>query len=475
VLRRLLIAAVVVLLLPSCTGDDTDDRPSGGADPTTTTTTTEADAPALTPEDIDAMSDEELATEAYVAGYPMVVSIRTMQRLGGLLGTNSLFWQTALSGPESRFIVAPNRDTLYSIAVLDLRSEPLVLTLPEVADRYHTYQLLSPWTDSFAYIGTRATGGRAGSWVIAPPGWDGEAPDGAEVIESPTNQVFLLGRFLVDDDADIADVLAIRDRSSLQPLSAVTGGEAGGPLPPLGEPAGTAQDIPTDASFFAELGPSLAANPPPSEGQAALWAAVAERLGVGPDGLAADADTDLLDGAAAAGDERITAEVEDRTELVDGWSVQRDIGVYGDDLALRAFVARIGWGANVPEEAVYPVSRLDADGQRLDGSRTYTITFPADRLPPLEELGFWSLTAYDGEMFIAPHPSGRYTVGDRTPGLTPAADGSLTLTLSHDDPGTGAGWLPVPEGPFVLMLRLYLPSAPILDGTWTPPPVVPAD
>lgn len=474
-LRRLLTALAALLLLTSCTGDDTAEpgRPTTGADDPTTTTT-EAAAPGPTPEDIDAMSDEELATEAYVAGYPMVVSIRTMQRLGGLLGTNSLFWQTALSGPESRVIVAPNRDTLYSIAILDLRSEPLVLTLPEVTDRYYTYQLLSPWTDSFAYIGTRATGGRAGSWVIAPPGWDGEAPEGAEVIESPTNQVFLLGRFLVDDEADIANVTAIRDRSSLQPLSAVTGGAAGGPLPPLGEAAGTAQDIPTDASFFAELGPSLAANPAPSEAQAALWAAVTERLGVGPDGLAADSDTALLDAAAAAGDERITAEVQDRTELVDGWTVQREIGVYDDDLALRAFVARIGWGANVPEEAVYPVSRLDADGEALDGSRDYTITFTADQLPPLEDLGFWSLIAYDGDMFIAPHPSGRYTVGDRTPGLAYGEDGSLTLTLSHDDPGTGGNWLAVPEGPFVLMLRLYLPSGPVLDGSWTPPPVVPA-
>lgn len=465
--RRLLSALLALALVAGGCRGDGDDR---GDDRTTatTTTTTEAAGAALTPEDVEAMSDTELATEAYVAGYPMVVSIRTMQRLGGLLGTNTLFWQTALSGPESRIIVAPNRDTLYSVAVLDLRAGPLALTLPEVPDRYHTYQLLSPWTDSFAYIGTRATGGRAGTWVIAPPGWDGEAPAGAEVIASPTHQVFLLGRFLVDDEADVAAVLAIRDRSSLTPLDAPTGA-----LPPWGEPAGTAQDIPTDASFFAELAPSLAANPPPTEGQAALWAAVEARLGVGPDGIAPDADTDLLDAAAAAGDERITAEVAGRAELVDGWSVNREIGVYGDDLDLRAFVARIGWGANVPEEAVYPVARVDADGAPLDGRRTYTMTFPAGALPPLDPLGFWSLSAYGDDMFFAPHPSGRYTIGDRTPGLAPAADGSLTLTLAHDDPGVES-WLPVPDGPFVLMLRLYLPAAPVLDGTWTPPGVVPA-
>jgi hypothetical protein len=468
VLRRLSILIVLVVVIGGCSGDEGD---GGGTTTTTATTTTEAAAPALTPEDIDAMSDEELATEAYVAGYPMVVSIRTMQFLGGVLGTNTLFWQTALTGPETRIIVAPNRDTLYSVSVLDLRGGPLVLTLPEVTDRYYTYQLLSPWTDSFAYIGTRATEGRAGSWVITPPGWEGEAPAGAEVIASPTNQVFLLGRFLVDDEADVADVLAIRDRSSLEPLGPA------GELPPLGEAAGTAQDIPTDASFFAELAPSLAANPPPTEGQAALWAAVEERLGIGPDGVAATADTALLDAAAAAGNERITAEVNERTTLVDGWSLNRGIGEYGDDLALRAFVARIGWGANVPEEAVYPVARIDAEGEALDGSRDYTITFGADQLPPLEELGFWSLSAYGGDMFFASHPSGRYTIGDRTPGLAFGDDGSLTITVSHDEPSAEQGgttnWLPVPEGPFVLMLRLYLPAAAILDGTWTPPAVVP--
>jgi hypothetical protein len=466
---------VIVLLLAAACSDGGD---GGTAPPATSdgTTTEAADATALTPEDIEAMTDEELAAEAYVAGYPMVVSIRTMQRLGGLLGTNSLFWQTALAGPDSRIIVAPNRDTLYSVAVLDLRSEPLVLTLPEVTDRYYTYQLLSPWTDSFAYIGTRATGGRAGSWLIAPPGWEGEAPDGAEVIESPTNQVFLLGRFLVDDDADVANVIAIRDRSSLQPLSAVTGAPPGNAPPPLGEPAGTAQDIPADASFFTELAPSLAANPPPTEGQRALWAAAAERLGIGSDGTV-DGDPAVLDAGAAAGERRITAEVAARTELVDGWAIQRDIGVYEDDVALRAFVSRIGWGANVPEEAVYPVARVDAEGEALDGSRTSTITFAPDQLPPLDELGFWSLSAYGDDMFFTLHPSGRYTIGDRTPGLAFGDDGSLTITLSHDEPGADQGgaasWLPVPEGPFVLMLRLYLPSAPIRDGTWTPPPVVP--
>ena len=158
-----------------------------------------------------------------MGGYPLVVSTRTFQRLAGLFGVNSLLWQSSLAGPKSRIIVAPNRDTLYSVAVLNIRSEPMVLTLPAVTDRYYTYQLLDAWTESFAYIGTRATKGRAGTWVITPPGWKGEVPEGTEQIEATTPQVLLLGRYLVDDEADIANVTAISRTSKLEPLSSYAG------------------------------------------------------------------------------------------------------------------------------------------------------------------------------------------------------------------------------------------------------------
>ncbi len=475
------VAALLACLLgvSACSGGDDDGAGEGATDGDATT---ESERGAE-------VTDTELAAQTYVAGYPLVVSVRTMQRLGGLVGVNRLVWQNALAGPQSRIIVAPNRDTLYSIAVLDLRSEPMVLTLPDVTDRYFTYQFLDAWTESFAYIGTRATEGRAGTWVITPPGWDGALPAGAEQIEATTPQVFLLGRFLVDDEADIANVTAISRRSSLQPLSALTGGQAAAPPPPLGEPAGTPQDIPTDAGFFDELGDALAVNPPTTAAQRELFAR-AEALGIGPGehpSAATDADgdsgpgpdvIDLLDQGAALGQEQITDETTAVGEITNGWSANLHIGRYGDDTLLRAVVARVGWGANVAAEAVYPIARADADGSPLDGTTTYRITFPPGELPPVD--AFWSLSVYGGDMFFAEHPSGRYTIGDRTPGLTFGDDGSLEIVLSHDEPAAAAGdqavnWLPVPEGPFVLMLRLYLPGQAILDSDYSYPPVQPID
>lgn len=436
---------LVLALGATACGGSADPAAPASADPAPTTEELPVDA-------------EELAAQAYVAGYPLVVTMRTLQRLGGLVGVNRLFWQTSLAGPESRVIVAPNRDTLYSIAVLDLRAEPVVLTLPAVPDRYHTYQLLDAWTESFAYLGTRATGGRAGSWAIVPPGWDGPVPAGAEVLESPTPVLFLLGRFLVDDEDDVAEVLAIRDRASLVPLSTAMGTPAPPPLPPLGAPAGPAQDVRRDAGFFTELEEALEIAPPTTTHQRALFAAWRERARTDPAALASGAE---------AGAARIDGAVHRREADGDQWRAELGIGTYGDDTLLRAVVARVGWGANVGEEAVYPVARTDSEGRPLDGVHTYRITFPPGGLPPVE--AFWSLSAYGEDMFFAPHPSGRYTVGDRTPGLTPAEDGSLEIVLAHDDPAAGPRWLPVPEGPFVLMLRLYLPGPSILDGSYRYP------
>lgn len=403
----------------------------------------------------------ELAAEAYVAGYPLVVSTRTLQYLGGLVGVNSLFWQQELSGPQSRTIVGPNRDTLYSVSVVDLRAGPLVLTLPEVTDRYFTYQFLDTWTESPHYIGTRATEGRAGTWVIAPPGWEGDGPDGAEVLEMTTPQFFLLGRYLVDDEVDVENVMAIRDEASLEPLTGT------GPPPELGEAPGIPQAVPADTSFYEELDVALAINPPVTEYQRELFRRFdemrAEHDGGDP------STSEILEAGADEGAARIAAMMATTGDDGPEWKINLDVGRYGDDVELRALVARIGWGANVPEEAVYPLATTSADGAELDGTNTYRITFPADGLPPVE--GFWSLSVYAGDMFFADHPAGRWNIGDRYPDLEFGPDGELEITLAHTEPDDASNWLPVPEGRFVLMLRLYLPGDAILDGTYELPSI----
>jgi hypothetical protein len=424
-----------------------------------------------TPSTARPTTDAELAAEAYVAGYPLVVTTRTLQHFAGLLGVNRLAWQPALAGPASRAVVAPNRDTLYSLAVLDLRSEPVALTLPAITDRYYTYQLLDAWSESFAYLGTRATGGRAGTWVITGPGWEGDLPPGVERIESTTSQLLLLGRYLVDDEADIANVHALREQVRLEPLSALTGGTAPPPPAPIGEPAGAAQAVPTDASFFAELGPALAVNAPTTPHQRDLFDQ-ATRLGIGP-GAAPGDHRRLLDEAAAEGDRRITEEAARQLDG-GGWEARSLAGRYGDDLLQRAVVARIGWGANIPEEAVYPIARTDAAGDPLDGAHAYRVRFPAGALPPVD--AFWSLTVYGPDMFFVEHPSGRYSIGDRTAELAYGDDGSLEVVISHAPPAPGPdgrtpNWLPSPEGPFVLMFRLYLPRPEVLAGDYRYPPV----
>lgn len=424
------------------------------------------------------MTDLDAVAEAYVAGYPLVVTMRTMQGLSALLGVNRLSWQRRLAGPRSRSIVAPNRDTLYSVAVVDLRSQPVALSLPDVADRYFSYQLLDAWTESFAYIGTRTTGGRAGTWLITPPGWDGDVPEGAHVIEAPTPQLCLLGRFLVDDEDDIANVLAVSRRSALRPLNALSGGPAAAPPAELGPPVGTPQDIPAGTEFFDELGAALATNPPATPFQRELFARV-EDLGIGPgrrpSHTVGGPGRDLLDRGAAEGRDRVRrAAGRGDVTVVNGWSTDLGVGTYGDDTLLRALVARVGWGANVPEEAVYPVARADAGGRVLSGDHVYRVSFPPGGLPPVD--AFWSLSVYGADMFFHPHPAGRYTIGDRTPGLVHGDDGSLELVLSHDPPPAGDGraaanWLPVPADRFVLMLRLYLPRREVLAGEHAFPPV----
>lgn len=458
--RALLTATALAVLLATigCAGSDGDDRSSSSSPAATAPATTAA-------EDLEA-----LAVEGYLLGYPLVVTTRTLQTFGAALGVNRPFTQQAISDASSRVVVAPNTDTLYAIAVLDLRSGPLLLTVPDIPDRYHTFQLLDAWTESFAYLGTRTTGGVGGTWLLAPPGWDGEVPADVERIDVPTPQAFLLGRVLVDGPDDVAAVTALTDQVELRPLD-----PAAPPPPPLGDapgpPAATGSD---GLAFWDELGRALAVNPPTTPAQRALVDRLGA-LGVGP-GRTPSTEVDdpvvlaALEGAVAVGNERLSDAAADSAGD-DPWPLRTDLGTYGDDLELRAVVARVGWGANVPQEAVYLRAVVDDDGERLEGATGYRIRFAPGQAPPVD--AFWSLTLYGADQFLVDNPLGRFALSDRSPGLG-TGDGALEVVVATEPPpGEEDRWLPAPPGRFSLMLRLYLPRQEVLDGAWVPPSIEP--
>lgn len=434
-----------------------------------------APSPTPQPEATASQDAAAIAADAFIWGLPAVVTMRTMQTLAPATGVNQLFAQKQLSDPTSRSVVAPNVDTLYDVAMINLRNGPLVLTVPEIRDRYYAFQFLDIYTEAFAYVGTRATGGEAGSWVIAPPGWDGELPAGSKLISAPTPLVFLLGRFLVfgADDLDAAHDVMTRVR--LEPLT------PGQPTPApssLGAPPGTPQQVAdAGAAFFDELGDVLAVNPPTSEADRAALERFAA-IGVGP-GLhpAADGTPEeraILEKGVADGAARVKEGIASSTISANGWSTARDLGRYGDDFLLRAAIAQSGWGANVREEAVYYSSREDLNGEPYAGERNYVLHFDAGKLPPAK--AFWSLTLYGPDMFLVENPARVYAIGDRTPGLQLNADGSLDIYLQQaPPPGRESNWLPTPAGSFVLILRIFLPEASVLDGTYQLPGVTPAD
>lgn len=407
----------------------------------------------------------DVAADAYVYGAAPVTLARTRANMTCLLPVNELFNQAQLSGPDSRTVVAPNVDTLYSIAWLDLRAGPVLLTHPDMGERYFGFQFLDMYTNVFANVGTRETGPAAAARLIAPPGWSGQAPPGAAVVESPTWDAWMIGRTLVESEADLPAARAAQQQYSMRVLGPVVAG-APPPLPPndCGDNPAPQALVASGPEYFDELSAILAANPPPPADRPLLDRIAA--LGVTPGATPSGGSPETVDVLAAGmtrGDRQITAATDTGDRV---WRSLPDAGRYGTDYLQRAVVARIGLGANVPEESAYAVAREASDGGPLRGERGYRLHFPADGLPPVDRRGFWSVTMYGPDMFLVPNVLGRYAIGDRTPGLTRNPDGSLDVWLAAAEPATGtSNWLPAPEGEFVVMLRSYLPT----DPSWTPP------
>ena len=376
---------------------------------------------------------------------------------------NRFLHRRELSDHTSRRVTTPNNDTIYSSAFLDLSQGPLVLDVPDIADRYYSLAFMDFYTNNFAYVGTRTTGGQAGKYVIAGPGWKGAGlPEGSRLIASPTNAVWLLGRFLVADASDLPNAHRLQDKLKLEPLAASDTPIFDGP----------AID-PNDAwNYFAVVNHALTQNPPP-ERDAAMVARMAA-IDVGP-GQRFDAgrfdetqQKALLAGIADA--KRLIAAKSLSGKVVNGWAYGvPGVGNFATDYLLRAAVALKGLAALEPAEAIY----LTYVGTPLDGSTAYRLHFDADRFPPVT--AFWLLSIYqimpDGRLFFADNPIRRYSIGDRTPGLRRNADGSLDLYIQQASPPAAdrSNWLPAPAGPLSLILRAYLPRPALIDESYAPP------
>lgn len=405
-----------------------------------------------------------LAVRAATYGYPLLEFERFRSEAPGL---NTLWSQTGFAEPGAVPIWRPNADTLYSRAALDLGGGPVVLSIPDMGDRYFSFQLNDPYTNAVSYLGTRSTGSGPGRFAITWDGGPSVTVEGAQTVTVPYRNIVLLGRTLAGDAADQSQALALIDRYSLTPT-----GPTGSPPASIPMPSGLAM---LDA-----ISAAMELNPPPGS-DAALLRAIAG-IGVGPGLRVADAGLNPLStivadiavriGFAAASFQ--TAGTQYIAALGNGgWAVPPPaIGDYGTDYRLRAGVFFVGPWANIRDEAIYLGGLLDQTLLPLNGRNSYRIHFAPGEEPPAD--AFWSVTVYDRDGALVANPLNRYSVSNSRPGeLVRGPDGSVTIILAQGDPGDAtANWLPVPDASFSAYLRLYLPRAAALDGSWQPPPII---
>ena len=427
--------------------------------------------------------------EAYTYAYPAVLMEMTRRVRSNAVEPDTLTRRTpmnrfaharAYAGVDARDVVRPNADTLYSSLWYDVGDEPLVVTLPDMGERYHVIPFMDMWTDVFAMLGTRTTGGGGGSYALVGPRWKGTLPEGVRAIVSPTDVGYIIGRIQANGPGDYANVHQLQAGLTAVPLSG-WGDPAYVPAPGRVDPAidmvtpAPEQTAALDAAaFFATFAEVLKKNPPNATDYAVVLRM--ERMGfvVGQSFDLAQADPAVqraLVRAVPDAYQRIQHRVRGFGAPVDGWlSTSTKIGVYGNDYLLRAYIAHAGLGALPNEEAIYPMVVTDGEGKPLTGAARYVLHFDKEQIPPAD--AFWSLTMYGADQFFVPNPIDRYAIGDRDK-LAFNADGSLDLYIQHASPGPDkeANWLPAPAGPFSMNLRLYMPRTPALDGSWMPPPV----
>ncbi len=354
-------------------------------------------------------------------------------------------------GPDDREVVSPNNDTVFSNAWLDLSEGPVVIDTPDMGERYWTLGLLDAWTNPFAYVGRRTTGNRRQRTLVHGPAWAGTVPDGVDqVIASPGDDVWVIGRMLVDDSpGNLEQARALQCGISARRPD---GSDAAMCVDTRLD--GRSVEIPTAAVYRATVDGALARNPVP-QGEALHWP--------------------LQDDALAAALPAVFDELRRTPQphaLGGGWALPVAVRTHwGDDVQTRARVARNFIGALGIEEAMYPTAEVDAEGALLNGAHAYGLRFPPGATPEVD--AFWSLTLYRrSDCLLVANPVHRYSVGDRLPGLRTDDDGGLSIRIQAEDPGPAHNWLPAPPGEdFYLVLRLYQPGPRHLEFRFPYPPL----
>jgi hypothetical protein len=428
-----------------------------------------------------------IAKEAYIYAFPMVDGYRILYTYFVARGGpefkapwNQLVNTPRVYTPEDKAIQTPNSDTPYSFVGLDLRAEPMVLTVPRIdKERYFSIQLIDLYTHNFGYIGSRATGNDGGSFLIAGPGWTGETPDGVTKVFRAETELMLAGyRTQLINPDDLDNVKQIQAGYKAQPLSEFLGLPPAPPAPPIDFPKPlTPEAEKTSLEVFNLLNFLLQFCPThPSEVE--LMARFA-KIGVGAgrridvDKLDPDIREALEQGIADAWTDYAALKKRvDAGEITAGQMFGTREFLQNNYL-YRMTAAILGIYGNSKAEAMYPIYSVDADGQLLDGADRYTLRFAAGQLPPVN--AFWSLTMYElPSILLVDNPLNRYLINSpMLPQLEKDSDGGLTLVVQTDSPGTDkeVNWLPAPKGPFMMVMRLYWPKDEALTGQWTAPPL----
>ena len=439
----------------------------------------------------------DIGVNAYLYFYSPITMDLTRKQLTnvepgkGLGGPMNSFANVgAYPTAEMKTVVRPNFDTLYSSGWLDLTKEPIIVSVPDTGGRYYLLPMLDMWTDVFASPGWRTTGTTAGNFLVTPPGWrpdlrekfieELKLPEGTQRIDAPTPYVWIIGRTKTDGPADYDAVHKIQSGYKITPLS--EWGKTPKPVEvkidpsiDMKTPPKTQVDTMPVAKYFAYAAELLKLHPPHITDEPII--AQMKRIGIEP---GKSFDMTKVDPAVQKALQSVPEDAQQLMKwklatlarVANGWSMNTDtMGVYGNYYLKRAVVTQLGLGANLPEDAIYPINLADDTGKPLDGANKYTIHFDKGTAPPVN--AFWSVTLYDNDGFQVANSLNRFAVSSWMP-FKLNLDGSLDLYFQNESPGTEreANWLPGPKGPFNLTMRLYAPKSDALTGKWDPPPVM---